>query len=246
LENEENKIASKLSSDEEKQNKNKINKTETRQISQISEQINNLKSIIRRATIDDMFIPNKLSHLNKWAEGLSNTSSRSFTSSIDDDIVESIMLLKDVEDSWKILLLLGIGIFTEHRSVEYSEIMKRLADKQKLYLIMADSDYIYGTNYQFCHGYLSKDLDLTQEKIIQGMGRIGRNNIQQTYTVRFRDDSQIAKLFTSETEKPEIINMNKLFNSKKVIFENNIYTEVEDDVEEERSEEVEDSDEDDV
>jgi hypothetical protein len=87
-------------------------------------------------------------------------------------------------------------------------------------------------------------LDLTQEKIIQGMGRIGRNNIQQTYTVRFRDDSQIAKLFTSETEKPEIINMNKLFNSKKVIFENNIYTEVEDDVEEERSEEVEDSSED--
>jgi hypothetical protein len=62
--------------------------------------------------------------------------------------------------------------------------------------------------------------------------------------VRFRDDSQIAKLFTSETEKPEIINMNKLFNSKKVIFENNIYTEVEDDVEEERSEEVEDSSED--
>ena len=34
--------------------------------------------------------------------------------------------------------------------------MKRLADEQKLYLIIASSDYIYGTNYQFCHGYLSK------------------------------------------------------------------------------------------
>jgi hypothetical protein len=41
--------------------------------------------------------------------------------------------------------------------------------------------------------------------------------------------------------------MNKLFNSKKVIFGNNVYTEVEDDIdEEERSEEVEDSSEDDV
>ena len=71
---------------------------------------------------------------------------------------------------------------------------------------------------------------------------IGRNNIQQTYTVRFRDDAQIAKLFTNDTEKPEIINMNKLFNSKKVIFENNAYVEVEnDDIEEEEdnSEELE-------
>ena len=45
------------------------------------------------------------------------------------------------------------------------------------------------------------------------MGRIGRNNLQQNYSVRFRDDEQIMKLFTSNTEKPEIINMNRLFNS---------------------------------
>jgi len=45
------------------------------------------------------------------------------------------------------------------------------------------------------------------------MGRIGRNNIQQDYTIRFRDDEMIAKLF----EKPEInleaINMCSLFSS---------------------------------
>jgi hypothetical protein len=142
------------------------------------------------------------------------------------------MLLKDVDDSWKILLLLGIGVFTEHKSIAYTEIMKKLADKQKLYLIIADSDYIYGTNYQFCHGFLSKDLNLTQEKVIQAMGRIGRNNIQQTYTVRFRDDSQIAKLFTSETEKPEVRNMNILFNSTKVRYENGQYIEMPDENEE--------------
>jgi len=45
------------------------------------------------------------------------------------------------------------------------------------------------------------------------MGRIGRNKIQQDYTVRFRDDEQIAKLFTAEAEKPEVLNMNRLFNS---------------------------------
>jgi hypothetical protein len=97
-------------------------------------------------------------------------------------------------------------------------------------MIIATSDYIYGTNYQFCHGFLSKDLNLTQEKVIQAMGRIGRNNIQQTYTVRFRDDEQILKLFTSETEKPEIINMNRLFNTRKVVWRDNLYVEVPDDI----------------
>ena len=62
------------------------------------------------------------------------------------------------------------------------------------------------------------------------MCRIGRNNIQQTYTVRFRDDEQIMKLFTSDTEKPEIINMNRLFNVRKVIWQNNQYVEVPDDI----------------
>jgi hypothetical protein len=209
----------------------------------LTNEINTIKSMIKNATLNETFIPNKSHHLEKWADGLDTRGA--FTSDIDECTVNAIMELEGIDDSWKILLLLGIGVFITHPNIRYTEIMKKLADEQKLYLIIASSDYIYGTNYQFCHGYLSKDLDLTQEKIIQGMGRIGRNNIQQTYTVRFRDDSQIAKLFTSDTEKPEIINMNKLFNSKKVIFGNNVYTEVEDDIdEEESSEEVEDSEDD--
>ena len=60
-----------------------------------------------------------------------------------------------------------------------------------------DSDYIYGTNYQFCHGYISKDLgDMTQEKTIQAMGRIGRNHLHKNYSIRFRHDDLIEKIFT--------------------------------------------------
>jgi hypothetical protein len=162
--------------------------------------------------------------LDKWAEGLNTTGS--FTCSIDESVVSDIMALNGVDNLWKILLMMGIGVFINHDNITYTEIMKKLADEQKLYMIIASSDYIYGTNYQFCHGFLSKDLDLTQEKVIQAMGRIGRNNIQQTYTVRFRDDSQIAKLFTSETEKPEVRNMNILFNSSNVKYENGEYIEV--------------------
>ena len=180
--------------------------------------------MIKSATLNDTFIPNKVLHLAKWAENL-NTSD-AFTSNIEESIVNEIMLLHGIEDSWKVLLMMGIGVFTNHNNIAYTEIMKKLADSQKLYMIIASSDYIYGTNYQFCHGFLSKDLNLTQEKIIQAMGRIGRNNIQQTYTVRFRDDEQISKLFTSDTEKPEIINMNRLFNSKNVVWRENEYVEV--------------------
>ena len=236
LEFEENKLITKLSgnsSDTSKEAKkiignkkdgkckskiaNKIvDKTEDKKIYKMKEEICTLKSMIQNVNLDSMFIPNKILHLDKWAKGLKTTSS--FTSDIEENIIISIMLLKDVDDSWKILLLLGIGVFTEHKSSAYTEIMKKLADQQKLYLIIADSDYIYGTNYQFCHGYLSKDLKLTQEKIIQALGRIGRNNIQQEYSARFRDDIQIATLFEqlSSENKIEVINMNQLLNCKNI------------------------------
>ena len=259
LEFEESKIASKISgssadtSKEAKKlqgNKDKgkskianklINKSEDKNIMQMKEQIDMLKGMVKNATLDDLFIPNRLTHLNKWAHNLK--ISGAFTSSIEEETILSIMLLKDVDDSWKILLLLGIGVFTEHKSIAYTEIMKKLADQQKLYLIIADSDYIYGTNYQFCHGYLSKDLGLTQEKIIQALGRIGRNNIQQEYSARFRDDSQVTTLFTrvASEDKPEVINMNQLFNCKNVKWNGREYEELP----EEKECEFEDGDDDD-
>ena len=198
-------------------------------LSKLVQEITSLRMMIKSATINDTFIPNRKMHLDKWAEGIKSNSS--FTSSIDEKFVSDIMALKGVDNSWKVLLMMGIGVFINHENITYTEIMKQLADEQKLFMIIASSDYIYGTNYQFCHGFLSKDLNLTQEKIIQAMGRIGRNNVQQTYTVRFRDDEQILKLFTSETDKPEIINMNRLFNTRKVVWENNQYNEIADDIE---------------
>jgi hypothetical protein len=174
-------------------------------------EITAVRALMKPATLNDTFVPNKHHHLAKWAADFDTKAS--FTSNIEDDIVSEIMLLNGIDDSWKILLMMGIGVFINHENIRYTEIMKRMADEQRLYMIIASSDYIYGTNYQFCHGYLSKDLNLTQEKLIQAMGRVGRNNIQQTYTLRFRDDQQISKLFTSETDKPEILNMNLLFNS---------------------------------
>jgi len=236
------KEAKKLQGKKDKKNSSKafdkmLDRTTDKNITKMREEITTLKGMIKNARLDDMFIPNRLAHLDKWAKTL-NTSG-AFTSNIEESIIVSIMLLKDVEDSWKILLLLGIGVFTQHKSSSYTEIMKTLADQQKLYLIIADSDYIYGTNYQFCHGYLSKDLELTQEKIIQALGRIGRNNIQQQYSARFRDNSQIITLFTrfNSEDKPEVINMNELFNCKNIKWNGTEYLEQEEEEGEQLKEE---------
>lgn len=187
-------------------NKNELNK--------ITNEINMLRTMIKTAVLNETFVPNKVTHIKKWAENID--CSNAFTSDIDDNIINDIMLLNGIEDTWKVLLMMGIGVFTNHKNTTYTEIMKKLADSQKLYVIIASSDYIYGTNYQFCHAYLSKDLDLTQEKIIQALGRVGRNNIQQNYSLRFRDDNLIMKLFNDSSDKPEVINMNLLFNSKNI------------------------------
>jgi hypothetical protein len=238
---EEEKITNKLcgasgaSKSMERKNKNKskiasdmIDKTDDANIVKMRDTLEDLKKMVKSATLNDVFIPNKLAHLTVWAENVNTNTKSAFTSNIDEATISSIMLLKDVEDSWKVLLLLGIGVFTEHKSIAYTEIMKKLADKQLLYLIIADTDYIYGTNYQFCHGYLSKDLNMTQEKIIQALGRIGRNNIQQEYSARFRDDAQIKTLFTSfkSEDKPEVLNMNILFNTANVKWNGSEYVEV--------------------
>jgi hypothetical protein len=179
------------------------------QNAKIKKELDMYQGMIKVAQLNDTFVPNKQAHLKKWAENMH--APNAFASSISEDTIVKIMMLTDVSNSWKILLMMGIGVFTNHTSIAYTEIMKQLADEQKLYLIIASSDYIDGTNYQFCHGYISKAMSLTQEKIIQALGRVGRNGIQQEYTIRLRDESQILKLFTAEADKPEVLNMNRLF-----------------------------------
>ena len=203
---------SKNTDSNEKKNSSEESDTKKSELKTLGETLVQYQSLIKLVSLNETFVPNKLMHIAKWAT--THIVPNAFTSCVDESTVVQIMSLTGVDDSWKILLLLGIGVFTIHPNPAYTEIMKTMADNQKLYMIIASSDYIYGTNYQFCHGYISKDLCLTQEKIIQAMGRIGRNNIQQEYSIRFRDDDKIRKLFTTELVKPEVINMNKLFNSK--------------------------------
>ena len=189
------------------------------EVRRLQEKMDELRRQVKWGALNDMFVPNRAEHLKRWAPQLTEdaiAAMNPFTSRVEPEDVERIMVLR-IENIWKVLLMMGIGVMTEQSNSNktYTEIMKDLAQKQRLYLIIASTDYIYGTNYQFCHGYLGKDLsDISQEKIIQALGRIGRNKLQQDYSIRFRDDAHILKIFQeSATAKPEVVNMARLFSS---------------------------------
>jgi len=193
--------------------------------------IQQLQGETKLVILAPQYIPNTAEHLYKYAQQTyaqqtyaqqtyaqqtlahDDAANKPFTSNVSEEVVEKIMRIDDIDQYWKLLLMMGIGVFAKHTSDRYTELMKSLAQEQHLYLIIASSDYIYGTNYQFCHGYIGKDLGhMSQEKCIQAMGRIGRNKLQYDYSIRFRDNELIHKLFQQEENKPEVLNMNALFN----------------------------------
>jgi hypothetical protein len=187
----------------------------------LMEQIQEMRMAIQSVHLNAMYIPNTKPHLDIWAKPYLDSVKKAndkkerpvnaFVPNVDEEDVREIMSL-DVENQQKLLLILGIGVFSKSSDSRYAEIMKRLAYEQRLFLIIASSDYIYGTNYQFCHGFIGKDLaNMTQQKTIQAIGRIGRNNIQQEYTVRFRDDGVCERLFRKATVNVEADTMNRLF-----------------------------------
>ena len=180
------------------------------ELRKLTQLVEGLRSKIQMVNLDDIYIPNSRAHQNTWTDEFNENA---YSPNISDEDVCNIMAL-DVDNDKKMLLLLGIGMFTNESkaNARYMEIMKKLAYNQELYIILASSDYIYGTNYQFCHGYIGKDLlNMTQQKTIQALGRIGRNHMQQEYSIRFRDDNILKQLFTRPVENKEAIVMNRLF-----------------------------------
>ena len=171
--------------------------------------IETMEKMEKKIQLDEIYIPNTKEHYTKWTSKNNYNNSNVYKSSIEEKYIRLIMNL-DVEKNYKLLLLLGIGIFHKNNNV-YNTIMKELADNKQLMLIISNSDYIYGTNYQFSHGYLSSDIEnITKEKLIQAIGRVGRKEKNKLFTFRFRNNDHIKMLFEHNVSK-EGIKMNSLF-----------------------------------
>jgi len=174
--------------------------------------LNGMKDGLETISLSQQYIPNTPTHQAIWWSA-EDTVPNAYVPNIDQSTVEEVMGL-EVTMQMKMLLLMGIGVFSEQSHNKYMEIMKRLATEQRLYLIIASCDFIYGMNYQMCHAFFGKDLkEMTQQKIIQAIGRVGRGNIQQEYTIRIRDEEIFRKLFLPQETNVEAINMCRLFSS---------------------------------
>ena len=189
------------------------------EVKKLRSDIDSFLRMIKSINVEDQWIPNTKKHCDKWISTdiydiVINSENVPYSSKINETDVLRILEISNVPNLWRILLAVGIGVFDNSLNQQYMELMKEFADSQKLYLIIANDDYIYGTNYQFCHGFIGKDLvSISQEKTIQALGRVGRNNLQKNYSVRFRNDELIKNVFLPQDNKPEVINMNQLFNS---------------------------------
>jgi hypothetical protein len=177
-------------------------------IKELYRKIDGLRKQVRAISLDAEYMPNTKTHQMKWSGSLNENA---FCPGIEEGVIKEIMSLA-VDSTLKVLMLMGIGLFIEGVDAKYLEVMKRLATQQDLFIIIASSDFVFGTNYNFCHGFIGKDMaNMTQAKTIQCLGRIGRSAIQSTYTARFRDDEFIYQLFRAPEVNMEATNMSRLF-----------------------------------
>jgi hypothetical protein len=198
--------------DEEKKTKmkDKEDHQKSPELRELYKKTEELRGKLQYIALDAEYVPNMKPHQIKWTN---TVSANAFCPNIDEDSVKEIMAL-NVDNYLKMLLLLGIGLFIQDIDARYLELMKKLANTQDLFMIIASSDFVFGTNYNFCHGFIGKDMaNMTQAKTIQCLGRIGRSAIQSTYTVRFREDQFIYNLFKTPEVNMEATNMARLFSS---------------------------------
>jgi hypothetical protein len=175
------------------------------------DQFDELKSQIEYVSLNPKYIPNTIQHRETWIPFGYEPVMPGFVGNVDQTDVKTIMAL-NVSSQKKLLLIMGIGVFSQDNPSGYTEIMKKLAQEKRLFLIIASSDYVYGTNYQFSHGFLGKDIEkMTQQKIIQALGRVGRAGTTYLTTIRFRDNAMFSRLFLPQPVNMEAINMSQLF-----------------------------------
>jgi hypothetical protein len=162
-------------------------------VKRLQHELMRLQSSIKPIVLPDKFIPNKYDHLKRFDH--LDKLSMAYTSSVEPEIIEKVLGL-EVDTAWKVMLMMGIAVFVKDVNPKYMEIVKELTSKEKMFAVFATKDFIFGTNYQFANLFIGKDLasKITQEKIIQTAGRVGRGK-QVPYSIRLRDESFIKKLF---------------------------------------------------
>lgn len=190
-------------------------------VRRLQDKIDSLYRTMKKTHVPNHYIPNSYEHLTKYKarvekstiEYPKNERRKPFTSTLTEQDISKVVAIPNVDDSWRLLLMCGVGIVSDSMSNEYNILINDFASDQKLFMLIASSDYIYGTNYSFHHGYIGADMvNNSRQKLIQAFGRIGRGSVNQHYSIRMLDDDIINVLFNDTMNNEiEAYNMNALF-----------------------------------
>jgi hypothetical protein len=128
-------------SDSDKKTKQKEKDDESRSpvIKDLYRKIDALRKQIRTISLEPEYIPNTKPHQNKWNSRVIDTA---FCPTLTEEAIKEIMGLF-IDNSLKLLMLLGIGVFIKDVDPKYLELMKRLASNQDLFIIIASSDFVF-------------------------------------------------------------------------------------------------------
>ena len=129
-------------------------------IMELHRDIEALQQKIQELRIEPKFKPNTRDHYKKWCTHEDNEYDESdvYSSYVGDKETESVMQLYTIHALYKILLLMGIGVFSneimpcdeeniktediKQENNAYVEIMKDLAEQKSLYLILEQNQIL--------------------------------------------------------------------------------------------------------
>ena len=108
--------------------------------------IDSTQEKIKSLSLDEIYIPNYKKHFQKYNDKLNFSECDLWSSNIDEQSMQKIIEIDHLNHIFKILLLIGVGVLHEELPNQYKEIMKELAKNKQLFMVIADDNYIYGTN----------------------------------------------------------------------------------------------------
>jgi hypothetical protein len=192
---------------DEKKEKKMAEGRDKPEVKLLKEEIKRLTAALKPVNLPESYIPNTEAHKRRFG----NTAG--FCSNIDADAAATVLAIEGLPDNYSILFLMGIGVMS-HAHPQYLALVKSMLDENRLFMVVADQDFLWGTNFDFRYMIVAADLcangvhKLTPDMLQQMLGRVGRNGQNATVYSRIPNIGQL--LFCPPAFKAEQTKLNQL------------------------------------
>jgi hypothetical protein len=139
----------------------------------------------------------------------------------------------DIDDNLKLLLYMGVGLFSKSLNEEYTTKVLELMSEKKLAYLIADESFCYGANYQIKNVIIPDSFGNIHSinTILQLMGRtsrMGKSWAGKVYLDKYTAIKIKNYFLSSKDDAEEAININNAYNKikREILNENNKITKI--------------------